>query len=270
MIDGVFVINLDHRTDRWEEFQVATRNVIPAEKLRRLSGCLGRELPGFGRRPWFGGGKRDKTWAGRAGCLISHRRALLEARARGWHTVLLLEDDAKFSPAFGDVAAALSATLQEQDWQICYLGFTEPWWPVRQLAELGAGAALHQVHGCTTTHAYIVREAARDWILEHLPDETNVWLWLATHRAIDRWYQRRLGLKFQVVCVSPSIVNQSDSESDIVVGANAATVHSIVAPNTSKWSRGVYHIACVYRRIAVGFGRGWDHLRGLARRWSGF
>ena len=30
----------------------------------------------------------------------------------------------------------------------------------------------------------LIREQAREWILSQLPDETNVWSWLATHRAI--------------------------------------------------------------------------------------
>src|SRR5687768_5014284 len=97
LIDGVFVVNLDQRPDRWTEFQAAAQSIIPAEKLHRLSACVGRDLSGFGQRPWFRGGKRDNTWAGRAGCLQSHRRALLKAREAGWRTVLLLEDDAEFA-----------------------------------------------------------------------------------------------------------------------------------------------------------------------------
>lgn len=270
LIDGAFVVNLDQRTDRWEQFQAATRDIIPAGKLHRLSACLGRELPGFGQRPWFRGGKRDQTWAGRAGCLLSHRRALLQARERGWRTVLLLEDDAEFSPAFNSVAAGLTAALQEYDWQVCYLGFTEPWGPGRKLAELSGGFALHQVHGGTTTHAYIVREAARDWILAHLPDETKVWSWLATHRAIDRWYQRQLGLEFPVVCVSPSMVNQSASVSDIATTAGAAAISSDSTPTAPAVGNGLYYLGHAYRRIAVRLGCGVDHLRGLTRRWSGF
>lgn len=270
LIDGALVVNLDQRKDRWEQFQAATRDIIPTGKMHRLSACLGRELPGYGQRPWFRGGKRDQTWAGRAGCLLSHRRALLQAQERGWRTVLLLEDDAEFAPAFNSIAVALTTALQEYDWQICYLGFTEPWGPGRKLAELSSGFALHRVHGCTTTHAYIVRDAARDWILERLPDETNVWSWLATHRAIDRWYQRRLGLEFPVACVSPSLVNQSASASDIVMGGSAASAGVTIAPAAPTMDNGLYHLGRAYRRIAVRLGCGVDELRSLSRRWSGF
>src|SRR6478609_5541833 len=57
MIDGVVVINLDSRPDRWTQFQAATRDIIPAEKLHRLTARLGRDIPGYNQRPWFRGRK---------------------------------------------------------------------------------------------------------------------------------------------------------------------------------------------------------------------
>lgn len=267
-VDGALVINLDARSDRWTQFQEATREIVPAEKLHRFSACVGKELPGFGQRPWFRGGPRDRTWAGRAGCLLSHRRALLQARARGWRTVLLLEDDAEFAPEFTRVTEQLTAALRDINWQVCYLGFTEPWWPGRNRATLGAGYGLHQIQGCTTTHAYLVREAARDWIIAQLPDETRVWPWLATHRAIDRWYQRRLGLEFPITCVSPSIVNQSASASDIVTNASAIALTS--APAAPAMKTAVYYAGHAYRRISIRVSGVGDALRGLARRGTGF
>lgn len=266
LIDGVFVINLDSRPDRWTQFQMAARDVIPAEKLHRFSACLGRELPGFGQRPWFRGGKRDKTWAGRAGCLLSHRRALLRARENGWRTTLLLEDDAAFAPDFNRIADALTGALREFDWEICYLGFTEPWSPGRQLTKLDDQHALNQIHGATTTHAYLVREPARDWILARLPDESHVWPWLARHRAIDRWYQRHLGLEFRVVCVTPSLVNQNDSASDIVAAATTAS-SAAIAPASGN---AAYYLGHAFRRISVRLGLAGDTLRGWTRRLSGF
>jgi len=272
LIDGGFVVNLDQRPDRWIQFEQATRELIPPGRVRRYPACLGRELPGFGQRPWFRGGKRDHTWAGRAGCLLSHRGALLQARQLGWRTVLLLEDDVEFVPAFDVVASSLAAALQTHDWQVCYLGFTEPWPPGRRLAGLEGSAALYQVHGCTTTHAYVVRESARDWILEHLPDESRVWPWLATHRAIDRWYQRQLGLHFSVVCVSPGLVHQTASVSDIVTpkpgrDRRASEPEPMVAPSSHSFT---YYVGRLLRRGSVHAGLLGDTLRGYTRRLGGF
>lgn len=71
MIDGVFYINLDHRTDRKQEIE---------EELNKIG------LP-FERIPAI------RTSPGSIGCGYSHLAALKEARARGYSNVLILEDD---------------------------------------------------------------------------------------------------------------------------------------------------------------------------------
>jgi glycosyl transferase family 25 len=269
LIDGAFVINLDQRADRWAQFQAAVRDLIPAEKLHRLSACVGRDLPGFGQRPWFRGGKRDNTWAGRGGCLQSHRRALLKAREAGWRTVLVLEDDATFGPALPTLLEPLAAALRQTDWQVCYLGFTEPWGPHRLLARLGDRHGLYQLHGCNTAHAYLVRKSAREWILRHLPDEGQIWPWLAQHRAVDRWYQRQLGLRFPVVCVSPSLINQAAGFSDIMDQPTRYTAEADRAPAVSS-PPSAYEFRRTLRHLSVRVGRADDAAHGLIRRWRGF
>lgn len=271
MIDGVFVINLDQRTDRWTQFQAAARDVIPSEKLQRLSARLGREIPGFGQRPWFRGGQRDRTWAARAGVTQSHRQALRKAREANWKTVLILEDDVTFAPEFAVLTEALAAALNDYDWQVCYLGFTDPWWPRRKETDLSAGHALYRVQGCNTAHAYLVREAARNWILNKLPDETNVWAWLARHRAIDRWYQRHLGLEFPVTCISPSLVNQVEGFSDIVEQqTHYSTELGHVSAVPSASGNVGYYFGHALRRVSVRGELLGDSLRGVVKRMNGF
>lgn len=218
MVDAVLVINLDQRPDRWEQFLEDAHDVIPKEKLHRVSAMWGRDLPGFGERPWFRGRKRDAAWAGKAGCTLSHRCALLAARESGWNTVLILEDDAVFQPAFSAVGAGLRDALERHanEWDVCYLGFTDPRRPYRLIEDLGSGHGLHQIFGCNTTHAYLVKPQMREWMLEGLPDESQIWHWLTSNRTVDRWYQRTLGLRFRVACVSPCVVDQRVGFSDIV------------------------------------------------------
>lgn len=270
LVDGVFVINLDQRTDRWEQFQQNACGLIPPEKLHRLSACFGRELPGFGQRPWFRNGKRDSTWAGRAGCLLSHRQALLKARENGWRVTLLFEDDISVEPDFLQIADALAAALRECDWQVCYLGCTEPWSPGRQIVKLNDAFALHQIQGATTTHAYLVRETARDWILTQLPDESSVWPWVATHRAIDRWYQRQLGLHFPVVCVSPNLVRQISGYSDVVERDADHSIDTNIPARLSVNGDVTYKFSRIGRQIYIWLGYAADVLRGWFRRLTGF
>jgi len=270
LVDGVMVINLDERTDRWGQFQTAARDIIPPEKLHRLSARLGREIPGFGQRPWFRGGRRDRTWAARAGVTQSHRQALLQANKSGWQTVLVLEDDVSFASNFAALSQEIARALQEQEWQLCYLGFTDAWWPRRKLDELDPKHALYQVHGCNTAHAYLVRQPARDWIINHLPGEKNVWSWLATHRAIDRWLQRQVGLEFPVICISPSVVNQSAGYSDIVERqTDYAAAHERAVPTASS-AGATYYLGHAFRRISVRLGLIADAVHGGVRRITGF
>ncbi|MCA1979093.1 MAG: hypothetical protein LDL19_07630, partial [Thiobacillus sp.] len=52
-VDGVLVVNLDQRPDRWQSVQHALAGRVPAGKLIRLSATLGTAVPGYGSLPWF-------------------------------------------------------------------------------------------------------------------------------------------------------------------------------------------------------------------------
>ena len=274
LIDAVLVINLDHRADRWAQFQQAVAGIIPPEKILRIPAVVGKEIIGYGTRPWFRSRKRDLTWAARAGCVLSHRRALTTARDRGWQTVLILEDDVSIEPAFGQLAGALAATLAKspEAWQICYLGFTEPLAPCRVIAALDDSHQLCEISGCTTTHAYLIQARARGWILACLPDATSIWPWLARHRAIDRWYQTVLARHFPVTCVSPAVMNQRPGFSDIVqrqteeLGTDG---HLLRAPDPVT-SPAIFRLRRRIHRASTYLSQACDVLRGFVKRLRGF
>lgn len=205
-VDGVIVVNLDRRPDRWAVFQEVWRDHLPWDRVVRLSASDGQLLPGFGQAPWFRGRKRDRTWAGRAGCTLSHARAMREARRRGWKRILVMEDDAL--PA-GD-SGALAAVLSTTDWDLLYLGCREP---IGVAAEAVGGTM--PIHGGLDTHAYAVTEPLRDWLIAQLPSEANVWGWVARERAIDRWMRREIGRRFRVRLCQPQLAVQADDVSDI-------------------------------------------------------
>ena len=214
---GVCVINLDSRTDRWETFQ---REILPQFEglpVDRISATLGTQIPGYGKAPYFRGRKRDRTWAARGGCTLSHRNAMLHAKAKGWSHLLILEDDITIettpSPEFLN---ALQNAFQSMHFDVCYLGFTDPVAPFRQLVDLGSGYALHQVFGCSTTHAYLLSTHAMDCMLAALPTAESIWNWIARHRAIDRFLSRNLSPQLNVTALSPSLIIQRPCFSDIV------------------------------------------------------
>jgi len=214
---GICVINLDSRTDRWEIFQ---REILPhfhGLPVDRISATLGTQIPGYGKAPFFRGRKRDRTWAARGGCTLSHRAALLHAKAKGWRNLLILEDDisieASPSPTF---LGSLQNAFQSTQFDVCYLGFTDPVAPFRQLVNLGSGYALHQVFGCSTTHAYLLSTHSINSLLSILPTAESIWNWIARHRAIDRFLSRNLSPQLNVTALSSSLIIQRPCFSDIV------------------------------------------------------
>lgn len=204
-LDGIIVINLDRRPDRWVAFQEDWREILPWDRVIRLSATDGQAIPGFGQRPWFRGRKRDRTWAGRAGCVLSHARAMREAQARGWARVLVLEDDAIPASEGG-----LPVVLGQDRWDMLYLGASKP-----QNAGQSPLPGVVTIHGALDTHAYAVNASLRDWLAQSLPDEGSVWNWVAREGAVDRWMRREIGQQFRVVLCRPNYAGQRVGPSDI-------------------------------------------------------
>ncbi len=268
LVDGVLVVNLDNRPDRWQELQTVTAAVVPAAKLHRLPATLGATLPGFSAPPWFRGRKRDRTWAGRAGCTLSHRAAIAHAKQQGWRTVLILEDDIELEPALAEVLAGLPAALHCSHWDVCYLGYIDPVSPYRTLAELPTGHSLCAVSGCSTTHAYLLRNSSYDALLARLPEAANIWDWISRHRAIDRWYYRNLARHFDVVAVSPAIINQQGGFSDITQRPHKK-VHTTRVPNARQGAL-AFRLLGALRWLGYRLAEPRDWLRGRIKRARGF
>lgn len=269
LAEGILVINLDDRPDRWQSLLREAGRHIDAARLERLAAIRGTSLQGYGRPPLFRGRRRDRTWAGRAGCTLSHRDAIALAARRGWRSVLILEDDVTFATDFDAQAVRLANALRELRWDICYLGFTDPVGPFRQLSTLAPPHALYQLYGCNTTHAYIVRNTAYAKLLELLPTRETIWPWLTRNRAIDRWYARTLSCHFAVVAVSPSIINQDDGVSDITGRANDNAYQTAI--QSSHAATGLpYECARILRRLHFSLSAAYDALRGQIKRLRGF
>ncbi|RZJ19286.1 MAG: glycosyltransferase family 25 protein [Brevundimonas sp.] len=255
-VDGVIVINLDRRPDRWTAFQDIWRDHLPWERVVRLSASDGTQLTGYGQSPWFRGRKRDRTWAGRGGCALSHVRALREAAARGWDRVLILEDDAV--PTEGMTSGAMTAVLARSDWSLLYLGCHEPMGPFRP-----AGDGLMGIHGALDAHAYVVTATLRDWLIERMPDEANLWPWIARERAVDRWYRREIGRRFTVMMCAPPLALQIEGASDITQIWRAAD-HARPTPMDGAPSS---RMAFELKRLGE---IGGDRLRAAVKRRVGF
>lgn len=269
---GVCVINLDSRKDRWNAICQEIVPLLEGIPVKRISATLGVNLPGYGQRPFFRDRKRDHTWAARGGCTLSHRSALLHAKAEGWSHLLILEDDITLDaiPGFGFLAA-LKDKLQTTHFDVCYLGYTDPVSPVRHLADVGDDYSLNQVFGCSTTHAYLVTAAAGDWILARLPEPPGIWKWLTRHRAIDRFYYRNLSPSLVVTALSPALIQQTAGFSDIIGSSVSACAENhptevvLEHPDPGVFASRLSKQAAIFSRASrVDYFRGlWKSIRGF-------
>ena len=216
-LDAVLVINLDARTDRWDAIQMQLGPMFPPEKLHRIAAVRGTELSGYEAPPWIGEstGARASSWAGVAGCALSHRRAMEAVLRNRWKRALICEDDIELSSAdiLPDLPEMLCSTPNDAYLYLGYHGES----PRGRMLKRTTHGELWEVEGVLACHSYIVSDDVCRRLLPHLPDESNVWSWIARYRAIDNfcrdWMHRLAGVASCVVW--PVLFRQQDLGSDI-------------------------------------------------------
>ncbi|MBQ9835841.1 MAG: hypothetical protein IJO34_05920 [Akkermansia sp.] len=217
-IDGIAVINMDSRPDRFAQFMAKAGVYLPEEKIQRISAVVGRELPTFGKAPWFTErtGERAGFWGGTGGCALAHRKAIEWAKEKQWRHVMVFEDDAVIEPHPGAVELLNRALVELTGPYMLYLGYNRPAPYGRRCME-NAGLELWKTDGVIAAHAYIVSAELYDELLAHMPKEDNVWEWLSRYRAVDVLYRDFLPYwkGVSVYVLHPIICVQDDATSDI-------------------------------------------------------
>ena len=270
-LDGIAIINLDDRPERWQATRAELSKFREAPVPLRVSAVRGTTLPGYGMRPWFRGRTSDIRWAARVGCTLSHRKVMALAQELGWKTFLVLEDDACLKSLEGLVLEELDRALFQvsQSWEVCYLGFSKTVGPSLKVGQVGCHE-LREVVGCYTTHAYLVREPARDWILRQLPSDTKAWSWHAQHRIIDRWYVRHMSRALRVHALTPSLITQRAGFSDIVQRQVNYSNEFGAAMADGTTSRRAFNLYKRYAHVQFALADIYDGMRGLIKRLNGF
>ena len=223
-IDGILVINMDSSPERFAHFMSTVGVHLPAEKLERISAVAGRELPSYGKEPWFTDktGERARFWGGTGGCALSHRNAIAHARGKGWRNVLIFEDDVCLE-ASDDAIPLITEVLKNRTGAyLFYVGYNKPA-PRGKVIARNGGAAVWRTDGVLATHAYIVSSELYEPLLNAFPaNDDDIWEWLAKYRAVDVLYRDFVphwpGVSVYVL--DPILFHQRDGVSDI--GLNAA------------------------------------------------
>lgn len=244
-VDGILVINLDKSMDRWDDFVRSNRAALPMEKVERLSGVMGVQLAGYGKAPWFSKrtGDRSAYWGGCAGCTLSHRRAIEHAKSKGWRNVMIMEDDVMVGADTGKLLDAYLPHLRGA--YIVYAGYSRPT-PYGKQALTSGEHSLWQVEGVLSTFAYIVSAELYDKMLARLPkDESDVWRWLAVHRALDNFYQKSISALRGVsaYCMYPDAVLVKESSYSEITQQIGYTSYSGIdlPPHSLRSLRGFCH-----------------------------
>lgn len=114
---GAFVLNLDSRPDRWEQFQerAAAARITGFTRVRAVHGdsC---PHPAW----WRAGG-------GAWGLLMTYARLVQDALMDGLPNFVVFEDDAVFSADFATRLPEVMERLKETPWDTIYLGGQHLW-----------------------------------------------------------------------------------------------------------------------------------------------
>ncbi len=258
-VDGIVVINLDSRPDRWEHFLREVGCHLPAGKLHRFDALDGQTLPGYGEPPWFTErtGERSRVWGGTGGCALSHRNAIALAREKGWRNVLVLEDDVVMQPLQAEVDCLLQQALAALAGKpyMFYLGYNKPKPHGRPFLKGGKGTAVWSIGGALGGHAYIVSAELYDTLLAGLPTPETIWPWLARYRAVDTYYRDFVPALpgVGIYAVSPFLFRQTGFESNITQAyADAESYTCNTPPVPLASARGLLHLlGTPFRRLKV-------------------
>ncbi|MDT7540213.1 MAG: glycosyl transferase, family 25 [Acidobacteriota bacterium] len=142
-------INLDRRADRWKQMRARfDRHGI--RDVRRLPAANGQSLnipPNWSGTP------------GAYGCLLSHLRAVHEARKAGARSVLIFEDDVEFDTGLRDNFRNYISQVPA-DWDALYFGALHMEDPVE------VSENVRRISRAYSTYAYALRDTIFDAFIE--------------------------------------------------------------------------------------------------------
>lgn len=194
-VDRIFIINIDARTDKYEQI-VADLEARGIQNYERFSAIVPKSydtpaIKALYNASYFGQGV--------VGCKLSHIQVIKLAKARGYNSILILEDDALFKPNFEHLIHKVITESERVDWDMLYLGANH-----KQRGDF-CTSTLKRCTEAYTTSSYIIRSL----IYDHVIDSINIPV------EIDTFYARYIQPKFKCLCVYPNIMGQRKSLSDI-------------------------------------------------------
>lgn len=224
-IDAILIINMKHRTDRWDGLYKTLAEIGVEDKIVRIEGIEGKTLLGYLQKPWFRKrtpAKVASAKAGSAGCTLSHRKAIAYAKANGFPRILLLEDDALFCNTLngreGEMIADVLSDLSR--WDMFYLGFyqrvNKHYISESEIID-DQKFELWRIRGPLLAHAIVINASIYDKLLDGFPEQEKIWPWIAYWGVNDSWIYNKFGRdsKIKIWATMPKLVMQLAGYSDI-------------------------------------------------------
>ena len=178
MFDKAICINLDKRTDRWEQCQQECHSFgIQVERFSALTGSNGMQ-----------------------GLHLSNQQIFRENAGKA---LLVLEDDVVFNRP---LSALLDAyTDLPKDWDMLYLGGNA------QCPQKRFSTWLYRSSGILTTHSILYNGKMTRWLAENMevPEVVD------RQNTIDVWLMKEVQPRFNCLIVYPQIAAQRFGYSDI-------------------------------------------------------
>jgi len=200
-VDKIFVINLKERKDKYERIKLHMKQqkITNYERFNAIKPNLtdiyeNKNLLALYRKSCFG--------IGVIGCKLSHLAVINLAKKRGYKSILILEDDAFPLSNFSENIKKNFHELEETktDWDMLYLGANH------KSKGVTISPHIKRCFSAYTTSSYIVKSVLYDTILEN----ANL-----SPVEIDNYYVNEIQKKYKVYSVSPNLITQYDSVSDI-------------------------------------------------------
>lgn len=185
----VYCINLDRRTDRWEEACKEFQKWGIQDSVQRYAAVDGATLA-----------PHHTVAPGALGLIVTLYNIVTEAKAMGYKNILILEDDVYFR----ETLLQLDEYMAEvpEGWNMLYLGGHHIQRPHRISKKVGRGVQIF------TTHSFAISNNVYDRILSDLSDLNKIGLQLDL-------YFSELQKQVSTFCFIPSMTGQKSSFSDI-------------------------------------------------------
>lgn len=202
LVDRIFIINLKHREDKWKKLVKQLKSlhitnyerfeaILPTDEMIKNDINLIRML------------QYCSKLTGVIGCKLSHLKIIEIAKNRGYKSILILEDDAKFCSKFNEQLEQVGKqmTQLQTNWDMLYLG--------AEHKQKGLDINLPNIRQCFsayTTSSYIIRDTLYDYVLSQAP----IYL-----KEIDTFYVHKVQKYNVCLAVTPNLIDQDEGISDI-------------------------------------------------------